>query len=39
MSGIRLAAAATTALLVTVPMAQASPFEFAGVSAGVNLHF
>jgi hypothetical protein len=39
MTRIRLAAAATAAHLVTVPMAQASPFEFAGVSAGVNLHF
>ena len=36
MSRIKLAIAATAALLVTAPMAQAAPFEFAGFYAGVH---
>ena len=34
MSSIRLAAAATAALLLTAPMAQAAPYHFAGFYAG-----
>jgi outer membrane immunogenic protein len=36
MSRITLATAATAALLVTAPMAQAAPFEFKGYYAGVH---
>ncbi len=39
MSRIKLATAATAALLVTAPMAQASPFEFGGFYAGVHLGY
>ena len=36
MSRIKLAIAATATLLVTAPMVQAAPFEFAGFYAGVH---
>ena len=39
MSSIRLAAAATAALLLTAPMAQASPYHFAGFYAVVHFGY
>ena len=39
MSRIKLAAAATAAILVTASMAQAAPFEFRGFYAGVHMGY
>ncbi len=39
MSRIKLAIAATAALLVTAPVAQAAPFEFAGFYAGAHVGY